>query len=256
MKLMKKVVTLIVPCLMVFIFSSCKTPEYNLGDKDTYRLGEALLDAIARDEHLTAKRLIKRGAPLNYRDRKDNWTPLIYAIYYENGDIAEYLIKAGADVNCKDNLNRTALMFAAMSGDLTVLQMLIEKGADFNALDNTGKNSLTYATVYSQYHAAEYLAQIGYIPKDKPGNAGKGNKKPFLPDVNNTKTVAPVQSDSKKSAAQKPVSTTVKAVPVQSDSKKSAAQKPAAAAPQVNSIKPAEQKPAAVSGQTTGATVK
>jgi hypothetical protein len=180
MKITKIIFSLIVPCLLVFAFCSCKTPEYNLGEKDNYRLGQSLLDAISRGENLTAKRLIKRGAPLNFRDKKDDWTPLIYAIYYDNNDIADYLIKAGANVNCKDNLNRTPLMFCAMNGDMTTMQLLIENDADLNATDNSGRTALTYATIYTEYHAAEYLAKLGYIPKDKPGNPGKGNKKPFI----------------------------------------------------------------------------
>ena len=227
MKITKVILSLIVPCLLVFVFCSCKTQEYNLGEKDNYRLGEALLDAISRGENLTAKRLIKRGAPLNFRDKKDDWTPLIYAIYYDNNDVAEYLIKAGANVNCKDNLNRTPLMFCAMNGDLTTLQLLIEYDADLNATDNAGRTALTYATIYSEYHAAEYLAQIGYIPKDKPGNPGKGSKKPFI-----TTDAKPIPAAGTEAAS--------KGIPPK-DEAKQPEQKPAAAVPDKESATDAKQ---------------
>ena len=227
MKITKVILSLIVPCLLVFVFCSCKTQEYNLGEKDNYRLGEALLDAISRGENLTAKRLIKRGAPLNFRDKKDDWTPLIYAIYYDNNDVAEYLIKAGANVNCKDNLNRTPLMVCAMNGDLTTLQLLIEYDADLNATDNAGRTALTYATIYSEYHAAEYLAQIGYIPKDKPGNPGKGSKKPFI-----TTDAKPIPAAGTEAAS--------KGIPPK-DEAKQPEQKPAAAVPDKESATDAKQ---------------
>ena len=266
MKITKIILSLIVPSLLVFVLCSCKTQQYNLGEKDNYRLGEALLDAISRNENLTAKRLIKRGAPLNFRDKKDDWTPLIYAIYYDNNDVADYLIKAGANVNCKDNLNRTPLMFAAMNGDMTTLQLLIENDADLNATDNAGRTALTYATIYTEYHAAEYLAKIGYIPKDKPGNPGKGSKKPFI-----TTDAKPVPDASATSPEQKPVTATtapatdvkaapapataVKAAPAPATAVKAA---PAPAASAVVTVNPPlpEQKPATATATTPASETK
>ena len=61
------------------------------------------------------------------------------------------------------------------------------------ATDNVGRTALTYATIYSEYHAAEYLAKIGYIPKDKPGNPGKGSKKPFI--ATDAKPVPPANAE-------------------------------------------------------------
>ena len=246
MKITKIILSLIVPCLLVFAFCSCKTPEYNLGEKDNYRLGEALLDAISRNENLTAKRLIKRGAPLNFRDKKDDWTPLIYAIYYDNNDIADYIIKAGANVNCKDNLNRTPLMFAAMNGDMTTLQLLIENDADLNATDNSGRTALTYATIYTEYHAAEYLAKLGYIPKDKPGNPGKGNKKPFIATDAKPATVTDAKSGTP-SDKQQPVPVTAVVQPAPSVKAEADAK---ANAPQAAAV------PAAVPASTPAADAK
>jgi len=50
----------------------------------------------------------------------------------------EYLIKRGADVNAKDNEEKTPLMIAAASGDLSIMNGLLAYGADPNLQDNDG----------------------------------------------------------------------------------------------------------------------
>lgn len=60
-------------------------------------------------------------------------------------DIAEMLIKAGAEVNQKNNMGSTALIFAATLGQLHIAQLLLENGADVSIADSSGKIALDYA---------------------------------------------------------------------------------------------------------------
>jgi ankyrin repeat protein len=47
----------------------------------------------------------------------------------------ESLIANGADVNARERYNRTALHFAALTGNLDVVELLIANGADILAKD-------------------------------------------------------------------------------------------------------------------------
>jgi ankyrin repeat protein len=51
-------------------------------------------------------------------------------------------LKAGTDVNAKDEYRKTALMFAVMVLDNTpeVVSLLLQNGADVNAKDKDGKS--------------------------------------------------------------------------------------------------------------------
>jgi ankyrin repeat protein len=165
-----KIIALVASALICVVMSSCSKPEgiaYNFGTEDKYRTGEALLSAIAKNEDSTVMEMIKKGAPLNYRDQKDEWTPLVYAIYYENWDIAEFLIKAGVNVNLTDNANRTALMWCAMRGKLSLLKELIKHGADINAIDIAGRTALQYAIAYDNGNVTLYLTEISKIPRQE-----------------------------------------------------------------------------------------
>ena len=73
-------------------------------------------------------------------------------------EILHSLIKAGADVNAKDNDGRTALVIVAQSKplynrwqrqlmrqrNLCIIHSLLEAGADVNAKDNSGHTALMY----------------------------------------------------------------------------------------------------------------
>ncbi|MEI0518875.1 ankyrin repeat domain-containing protein [Brachyspira murdochii] len=71
------------------------------------------------------------------------------------------LIENGADVNVKDDYNKTALMYASEKGHLEIVKYLLDKGADINAKDNYGKTALMYASEKGHSEVAKFLKSKG-----------------------------------------------------------------------------------------------
>ena len=67
----------------------------------------------------------------------------------ETGETAkvEEAIKNGADVNARDDLSRTPLMFAAFNGYSDVAEVLLRHGAEVNARDDSGNTALMWLWV-------------------------------------------------------------------------------------------------------------
>lgn len=98
-----------------------------------------------------------------YIDYFDNeYTLLSFAIVSDKFDIANYLIKAGINVNKQGHRRKTALYYAISSGNLELFNNLISAGADPN---------LTYGMGYTNYlyHALDisYTANDDYINSRK-----------------------------------------------------------------------------------------
>ena len=75
-------------------------------------------------------------------------TLLLKACHNSNPQLAQLLIKDGANVNTTDVDGKTALMLAASSPrgmNMPLINLLIEKGADVNARDKTGQTALMLA---------------------------------------------------------------------------------------------------------------
>ena len=119
-----------------------------------------LLDLIKKEDFKAVKLLIDMGADVNAKDENDR-TALIYASRNSSSEILEYLIEKGADVNAKDDENKTALIDAASFNNLEVIKYLIEKGADINAKDNENKTVLMHAAFFADLEIIEYLVYKG-----------------------------------------------------------------------------------------------
>ena len=71
---------------------------------------------------------------------------MLAVIRNKNPEVIRTLVELGADVNARNNANRTALIYAAESNkNPEVIRTLVELGADVNARDMNGSTPLTQA---------------------------------------------------------------------------------------------------------------
>ncbi len=108
--------------------------------------------------------LIKRKAPLNVIDSNGS-TPLMIAVNRGSDEIAQLLIDNGADPDIKDiAYGRTALHIAASKGYQKIASVLVSKGAEVNITDNNGHSPLYSAL----YHGNDQIAKL--LIKNKAEN--------------------------------------------------------------------------------------
>lgn len=98
------------------------------------------------------------GTNVNSRDRRFGITPLGWAALAGHFDIAEMLVRSGADVNATNRDNGTALHGAAFFGHVEVAELLLHNNADTNAKHESGDTPLDSANV--DWEATEFIAGL------------------------------------------------------------------------------------------------
>ena len=89
--------------------------------------------------------LLDNGADVNYGDASDR-TPLMQCCYAGNEDTLAVLLRAGANVNAKDNWGRSAVAYAvfrSLTSGADFIKKLARARADLDSVDNYGMRPLT-----------------------------------------------------------------------------------------------------------------
>ena len=75
-------------------------------------------------------------------------------------ELCDYLIKHGADIDHKEHMGRTALYWAASTGEAKILQFLIDHGCDVNVKTTMGRSALSKAAWNSSVDCLEILLKL------------------------------------------------------------------------------------------------
>lgn len=128
---------LIISLIYYYYHSYLNTPLRNIGHciLSAFTSKYYYLEDISQNDIIDY--LVNNGANVNIKNNK-NKTALMYASTYDNFNIVNYLLKHGADPNIKDNYGYTALTYASIYSDKTICKCLIDNGADINTIDKWG----------------------------------------------------------------------------------------------------------------------
>ena len=110
-----------------------------------------------------AELLLKAGADPNIQNGYGN-TTLILAGQRNHKDIVELLLKAGAEPNIPDNKGNTALILAVEEGNKDIVELLLKAEADPNIQNNQSYGALFAAVEEGNKDIVELLLQAGADP--------------------------------------------------------------------------------------------
>lgn len=109
--------------------------------------------------------LIERGAKVDSRDSQSR-TPLFVAASSGQAEVAEFLLKAGADPLAEESdYHDVAIYIAAMNGNLDVVKLFVSKGVSVNYRNtHTGETPLWVAAMDNRIGVMEFLLTNGANP--------------------------------------------------------------------------------------------
>jgi len=150
-----------------------------LGEMGVVYSEENFVNCVKENNVLAVKLFLKAGMDPNVKDRsafkialnkknKDILQELLKAggIFFDYKNIEElkFLLEVGADVEIKDELGRTALLYPydalniPLSNDLVII--LLDAGVDVDAQTAGGMTALMYAVFFDQGDVVESLLEV------------------------------------------------------------------------------------------------
>lgn len=139
-------------------------------------LPQAPLNAavLAGDLELV-KNLCQEGADLEWFEPTNYATALIFAITYNNLEIAKHLVKVGADTNHSPRFDHCPLEFAISYGNVAMVQCLVDGGADVNKCQHSqhpkNKPPLSLAARRGNLEVVKILVAAGAIISKNPDHS-------------------------------------------------------------------------------------
>lgn len=162
-KLQKQTIRVVLLSALIFIFSipAALSQTCNKTANTEKQLAEKLADYAWNGELDKIQKLVEENNDLVNSRLKNEETMLTLAAWTGKYDVAEYLIKKKANVNCRNDWQNTPLHNAAQKGFNDIITLLIANGANINAKGTNGNNSLMFAVENEHLETAKLLLKAG-----------------------------------------------------------------------------------------------
>ena len=124
-----------------------------------------LFIAIRNGDHAQVTKLLRAGTEVNSTD-SDGTTALMHSVIESDVRMMKLLIDGGANVNARNTLDSTALMYAATN--LTKTRLLLDAGADVKVTGKHGATPMSVAvTADGSTPVLKLLIAKGAQPEDR-----------------------------------------------------------------------------------------
>ncbi|WP_019832920.1 ankyrin repeat domain-containing protein [Sphingomonas sp. PR090111-T3T-6A] len=114
----------------------------------------ALILASYKGQESTTGLLLSLGAHVDAGDSERGNTALMGISFKGYPAIARVLLAGGADVNARNAVGQTALMTAVLFNQAEIIDLLVEAGADPAVADLNGNTVVTLARMQGHHHLA------------------------------------------------------------------------------------------------------
>jgi len=126
---------------------------------------EALHIPAAKGDLVSIQQALAKGADINAKDIIDQ-TPLMYAAESGRLDMVKYLVENGADVNAKSfnkHTRGTSLIYAASNNRVDVINYLLDHSANINETTPMEESALHWSVAKGFTEATELLLKRGIM---------------------------------------------------------------------------------------------
>jgi len=118
--------------------------------------------ALIRDGNIAEVKDLVKNNPGIVDSTNSGYTPLIFAVYYKNMEIVDFLLKNKANVNYQNPTTKIdALIMSLRYKDLSLVKKLVKSGANINALNNNNETALHITLRSNSNDISEYLINAG-----------------------------------------------------------------------------------------------
>lgn len=126
---------------------------------EQHKLNNDLSNAASNNNLEKVKECLKAGANIDVKDNH-GFTPLMNAVNYGYTEITEILIQNGADIEKENNSNATALFTAGYWGRTQIAEILIHAGSNIHHIDSSRSTAFNVASQFNRTATATYLQKI------------------------------------------------------------------------------------------------